>query len=77
MDDRPDIDPRIHHGTIGSSNTVIKDGDNRDRLRKDLGVPCVEMQAAGLMDEFSFLVIREICDYAESHNDKCSQPRQQ
>jgi hypothetical protein len=32
---------------------------------KDLGVLYVEMEAAGLMDEFSCLVIRGICDYAE------------
>lgn len=31
---RPDTDPQIHYGTIGSSNTVIKDSATRDRLRK-------------------------------------------
>jgi nucleoside phosphorylase len=67
---RPDTDPQIHYGTIGSSNTVIKDGATRDRLRKDLGVLCVEMEAAGLMDDFSCLVIRGICDYADSHKNK-------
>jgi nucleoside phosphorylase len=71
---RPDTDPQIHYGTIGSSNTVIKDGATRDRLRKDLGVLCVEMEAAGLMDEFSCLVIRGICDYADSHKNKRWQP---
>ncbi|KAI5461548.1 hypothetical protein BGZ63DRAFT_386070 [Mariannaea sp. PMI_226] len=28
---------------------------------------CVEMEAAGLMDHFPCLVIRGICDYADSH----------
>jgi nucleoside phosphorylase len=71
---RYDTDPDIHYGTIGSGNTVIKDGATRERLRKDLGVLCVEMEAAGLMDEFSCLVIRGICDYADSHKNKRWQP---
>jgi nucleoside phosphorylase len=71
---RHDTDPEIHYGTIGSGNTVIKDGATRERLRKDLGVLCIEMEAAGLMNEFPYLVIRGICDYADSHKNKCWQP---
>jgi nucleoside phosphorylase len=71
---RYDTDPEIHYGTIGSSNAVIKDGAMREHLRKDLGVLCLEMEAAGLMDEFPCLVIRGICDYADSHKNKRWQP---
>jgi nucleoside phosphorylase len=71
---RHNKDPEIHYGTIGSGNAVIKDGTTRERLRRDLGVLCVEMEAAGLMDEFSCLVIRGICDYADSHKNKRWQP---
>ena len=66
--------PRIHYGTIGSANEVIKDSKTRDKLRTDLGIICVEMEAAGLMGEFSCLVIRGICDYADSHKNKTWQP---
>jgi nucleoside phosphorylase len=66
--------PRIHYGTIGSANEVIEDGETRDELRKDLGILCVEIEAAGLMDEFSCLIIRGICDYADSHKNKIWQP---
>ncbi|KAF3914645.1 hypothetical protein AA313_de0203084 [Arthrobotrys entomopaga] len=66
--------PRIHYGTIGSANEVIKDAQTREKLREDLGILCVEMEAAGLMDEFSCLVIRGICDYADSHKNKMWQP---
>ena len=66
--------PRIHYGTIGSANEVIKDSQTRDKLREDLGILCVEMEAAGLMDEFSCLVIRGVCDYADSHKNKKWQP---
>ena len=35
---------------------------------------CFEMEAAGLMNDFSCLVIRGICDYADSHKNKKWQP---
>ena len=35
---------------------------------------CFEMEAAGLMDSFRCLVIRGICDYADSHKNKIWQP---
>lgn len=47
---------------------MIKDGISRDKLLEDLDdIMCVEMEAAGLMDHFPCLVIRGICDYADSH----------
>ncbi|KAI1847677.1 hypothetical protein JX265_013937 [Neoarthrinium moseri] len=61
-------DMRVHCGLIVSGNQVIKDARVRDRLSKDLGkVLCIEMEAAGLMDNFPCIVIRGICDYADSH----------
>ena len=66
--------PRIHYGAIGSANWVVKDAATREKLKEDLGIICVEMEAAGLMDEFPCLVIRGICDYADSHKNKRWQP---
>jgi nucleoside phosphorylase len=63
-------EPVIHYGLIGSSNQVMKDGRQRDQLARDLGIYCVEMEAAGLMSDFLCLVIRGICDYADSHKNK-------
>ncbi|KAK1621903.1 hypothetical protein BDP81DRAFT_387273, partial [Colletotrichum phormii] len=65
-EDRDDTNPVIHYGNIASGNQVIKHGKTRDKLSKDLGVLCFEMEAAGLQD-FPCLVIRGICDYADSH----------
>ncbi|PLB53253.1 purine and uridine phosphorylase [Aspergillus steynii IBT 23096] len=59
--------PVIHYGLIASGNQVMKHGLTRDRLAKELGIICFEMEAAGLMDNFPCLVIRGICDYADSH----------
>jgi nucleoside phosphorylase len=63
-------DPIVHYGLIASGNQVMKHGRTRDRLAKELGIICFEMEAAGLMDKFPCLVIRGICDYADSHKNK-------
>lgn len=67
-DKRSPGDPRIHYGLIASGNQVIKDDSTRDEINTRLGgqVLCVEMEAAGVMNNFPCLVIRGICDYADS-----------
>jgi hypothetical protein len=53
----------------------MRDGAERDRVSTELGgVLCFEMEAAGLMNSFPCLVIRGICDYADSHKNKKWQP---
>jgi nucleoside phosphorylase len=64
---RDDPGPVIHYGTIASGNQVMKHGGTRDRLGRELGVLCFEMEAAGLMNDFPCVVVRGICDYADSH----------
>ncbi|KAH7138663.1 kinesin light chain [Dendryphion nanum] len=72
---RENNEPVVHYGTIASGNQVIKDGSMRDELSRKLnGVLCFEMEAAGLMNSFPCLVIRGICDYADSHKNKRWQP---
>jgi nucleoside phosphorylase len=66
--------PSIHYGLIASGTQVMRDGVTRERLRKELNVLCFEMEAAGLMDNFPCVVIRGICDYADSHENKRWQP---
>ncbi|KAF3923189.1 hypothetical protein ABW20_dc0109543 [Dactylellina cionopaga] len=63
---------KIHYGLIASGNQVIKDTTFRDELDKDLGgsVLCIENEAAGLMNTFPCLVVRGICDYADSHKNE-------
>ena len=68
--DRPEDEPVIHYGNIASGSSVVRDALKRDQLGKDCDALCVEMEAAGLMNEFDCLVIRGICDYADSHKNK-------
>ncbi|KAJ6011039.1 hypothetical protein N7451_002451 [Penicillium sp. IBT 35674x] len=67
---RVNEEPIVHYGLIASANQVVKDSRLRDLLAQELGVYCVEMEAAGLMNDFPCLVIRGICDYADSHKNK-------
>ncbi len=71
---RDSEDPIIHYGLIASGDQVMRHGGTRERLRQELDIICFEMEAAGLMDSFPCLVIRGICDYADSHKDKRWQP---
>ena len=68
---RESEEPVVHYGTIASGNQVMRDGSTRDRVSMEFGgVLCFEMEAAGLMNSFPCLVIRGICDYADSHKNK-------
>jgi len=72
-DIRDSTEPEIHYGVIASGNGLIKDGPTRDSIIQwtDEDCICFEMEAAGLMNSFPCLVIRGICDYADSHkNDR-------
>ncbi|KAJ5151213.1 uncharacterized protein N7482_010465 [Penicillium canariense] len=62
--------PKIHYGLIASGNQVMRHGMTRDQLANDMDILCFEMEAAGLMDNFPCLVVRGICDYADSHKSK-------
>lgn len=60
-------DPVIHYGLIASANKLMKNAITRDKLAEEKGVLCFEMEAAGLMNHFPCLVVRGICDYADTH----------
>ncbi|KAG8352811.1 hypothetical protein FVEN_g9195 [Fusarium venenatum] len=73
--DRPERDQEddstvVHYGVIASANQLMKDALIRDKLAAEKGVLCFEMEAAGLMNHFPCLVVRGICDYADSHKNK-------
>jgi nucleoside phosphorylase len=60
--------PTVHYGLIASGNTVMKSATKRDLAVRDIGdVLCFEMEAAGITTEFPCLVVRGICDYADTH----------
>lgn len=65
----------IHYGTIASGNQVMRSAVVRDQVSAELGgVLCFEIEAAGLTNSFPCLVVRGICDYADSHKNNRWQP---
>ena len=71
---KPDI-PIFHQGQILSGNSVIKDAHRRDELAGMYPhARCLEMEAAGVVDQTHCLVIRGIADYADSHKNELWQP---
>lgn len=68
--DRPDAKPVVHYGNIASGNSVMRDGVKRDQIGRKHDALCFEMEAAGLTDVIGCLIIRGICDYADSHKNK-------
>jgi len=66
--DRSLARPVIFYGLIASGNSVIKNAKVRDEISQHAGgALCFEMEAAGLVNDFQCIVIRGICDYADSH----------
>lgn len=63
-------DPVIHLGIMGSGNTVMRSGQDRDVLTKAESIIAFEMEAAGVWEYFPCVVIKGVCDYADSHKHK-------
>ncbi|EWG48680.1 hypothetical protein FVEG_08374 [Fusarium verticillioides 7600] len=65
-----DFAPEIFIGRLGSGNTVMKSGLDRDLIAAKYNVIAFEMEGAGIGEEVSCIVIKGICDYADSHKNK-------
>jgi nucleoside phosphorylase len=62
--------PFVYIGTIGSADTVIKSGEHRDKLAQREDVIGFEMEGAGVWDNLPCIIIKGVCDYADSHKNK-------
>ncbi|KAK3381943.1 hypothetical protein B0H63DRAFT_561536 [Podospora didyma] len=63
-------EPAIYIGPVASGDTVMKSGEDRDRIAREDGILAFEMEGAGVWDELPCIVIKGICDYADSHKRK-------
>lgn len=65
------VPPAVHIGGVGSADTVVKSGEMRNKIAKKDRIIGFEMEGAGVWDELpSCLVIKGVCDYADSHKSK-------
>jgi nucleoside phosphorylase len=71
---RADSDPIIHYGIITTGSAAVKYALTRDEIKQKHRAICLEMEAAGLMNNFPCVVIRGISDYADSHKNDQWQP---
>lgn len=62
--------PVVQFGHIACGDQVMKSGEHRDSIAKEEGVIAFEMEGAGVWDIFPCLVIKAVCDYADSHKQK-------
>ncbi|EFQ26923.1 phosphorylase superfamily protein [Colletotrichum graminicola] len=60
----------IYIGCVGSGDTVTKTGEGRDRIAGEHGLIAFEMEGAGVWDEVPCIVVKGVCDYADSHKNK-------
>ncbi|KAL6233927.1 hypothetical protein BDW75DRAFT_241569 [Aspergillus navahoensis] len=65
--------PTIQIGTVASADTVMKSGEHRDGLVESEGVIGFEMEGAGVWNNISCIIIKGVCDYADSHKNKAWQ----
>ncbi|KAK6355999.1 hypothetical protein TWF718_000372 [Orbilia javanica] len=63
--------PTIYFGLFASGDTVMKSGEDRDSISIRDGAVAFEMEGAGVWEHFpNSLVIKGVCDYADSHKNK-------
>lgn len=61
----------IHFGLFASGDSVMKSGEDRDRAASRDGIIAFEMEGAGAWEAFpGCLIIKGVCDYADSHKSK-------
>ncbi|KAF3146528.1 hypothetical protein TWF594_003314 [Orbilia oligospora] len=66
--------PEVFVGNIASGDTVMRSSEHRDALSIQGNLIAFEMEGAGAFDESPSLVIKGVCDYADSHKSKDWQP---
>ena len=62
--------PALHFGTMASSNTVIKYATYRERMfRKEKAIG-FDMESAAVWEYLPTVIVKGVCDYADSHKNK-------
>lgn len=62
--------PSLHFGLMGSVDTVLKSAVERDRIAKEANVIAFEMEGSGVWETMPCVIIKGVCDYADSHKNK-------
>lgn len=65
--------PVVHFGLVASGDKVMKSGQDRDMIAHPKDILGFEMEGAGVWEKFPCVVIKGVCDYADSHKMKAWQ----
>lgn len=60
----------IYIGPVASADAVMKSGQHRDGIVRTEKVIGFEMEGAGVCDNIPCIIIKGVCDYADSHKSK-------
>ncbi|KAF5676656.1 hypothetical protein FCIRC_6951 [Fusarium circinatum] len=66
--------PFVHFGTFATGDTVMKSAKDRDMIANNTQAIGFEMESVGVWEVFPCVVIKSVCDYADSHKSKDWQP---
>lgn len=64
------VRPSVYTGTIASADTVMKSGEHRNQVAQEEGIIAFEMEGAGVWDNLPCIIIKGVCDYADSSKNK-------
>jgi hypothetical protein len=62
--------PLIYIGPVASADTVMKSGQHRDEIARREKVIGFKMEGAGIWDNIPCIIIKGVCDYADTHKNK-------
>jgi nucleoside phosphorylase len=60
----------IYIGPVASADMVMKSGQHRDEIVRKEKVIGFEMEGSGVWDNIPCVIIKGVCDYADSHKSK-------
>ncbi|KAL4758890.1 uncharacterized protein BDW70DRAFT_88924 [Aspergillus foveolatus] len=62
--------PSVYVRKVASADTVLKSGQHRDAIVHSESVAAFEMEGAGVWNNLPCIIIKGVCDYADSHKNK-------
>lgn len=62
--------PALYVGAVASGDMVIKSAAHRDKIAAKEKIIAFEMEGAGIWDKVPCIVVKGVCDYADSHKHK-------
>lgn len=69
-EDQEPPNPVVHFGLFASGDTVVQSSQDRDQIASREGVIAFETEGAGVWDNFPCVLIKGVCNYADSHGSK-------